>query len=559
MSANQAELEGTGRNNSATSGRRLGLVAVLYVGLAALATSLSGAPQCGFGSYDDEPSHLASALMIRDWIAAGFPVDVRAFAERYYVHYPKVALGQWPPMLPCALGAWILVCGTKAWSILAFFIALAAGVSTCVYALLRRMTGEPLAIAAGVVLLLTPIFQEFTHVSMTEMPLAFLCTVAALSFGQYLDRDRSRYCVLFGLTSLSAILVKGSAFALALVPPLAIAMTGQWRYLARPVPWLAAALVALGALPWYVLTLRISLTTWAAGTTPHVEYFQRGLVYYGLGLGGVAGWIVAALVPVGAYVGLKDPIHRGRVAALSAWLIGALLCYSLLPTGLELRHLATIAPAWLALAALGAHTVVARAPRLARRASPIAALLLLLGFAPWFRVVHKDRHGAVDAAAACLANARLTDTAVLIASDPKGEGTLVTSIALGEARRPGFVVLRASKVLGTSDWMGRDYEPSFTTQSSLSEWLDALPVAAIVFDMSTPGMVWYPHHDLLRGYLVDHADEWDRVGEYDAVRFGARFPGAVALYVRHAGDLRRRRELTFGEVSGRRLNHSKAH
>ena len=79
----------------------LGIVVTLQI--------LGGAYASGFGGYPDEPAHLVTSLMVRDFIAGlNFRHPVQ-FAQEYYYHYPKVAIGVWPPVLYGALGIWFLL------------------------------------------------------------------------------------------------------------------------------------------------------------------------------------------------------------------------------------------------------------------------------------------------------------------------------------------------------------------------------------------------------------------------------------------------------------------
>ena len=50
-----------------------------------------------------------TGLMVRDYIAAGFPDSPFRFAENYYLHYPKVAIGHWPPVFYSIQAAWMLI------------------------------------------------------------------------------------------------------------------------------------------------------------------------------------------------------------------------------------------------------------------------------------------------------------------------------------------------------------------------------------------------------------------------------------------------------------------
>jgi len=534
------------------SWREFWAFAVLGMVLASLSLVSSGALDCGFGAFDDEPSHLASGLMIHDWIGAGLPSDARAFAERFYVHYPKVALGQWPPGMPVLLAGWMLAFGLSTLAIQALFVVLSGLLVAVVARCLRPVVGPGLATVAGAAVLFVPKLQEVAHATMTEVPLALLCTASALAFGRFIDRGRTRDNFVFAGLAFVAILVKGSALALALVPPLAVLFTGRFDVLRRRAPWLGAALVGLGAFPWYWFMRDLTKGSWSGGSGPTWAYTSEALGYYGHGLLQLAGGPIAILALVGAVAGLARPNERGQVAALVAWILATFVFFVLIPTGTEVRHLTPLAPAELVLAALGAWSVLAWIGPLSRRSRALLAAVLLMGaFAPSIQLVRKDHHGAHDAAQACLAEPRLEHAAVLVASDSKGEGTLVVSIAMGEAERPGITVLRASKVLGSSDWMGRNYVPRFEDEAGLGRYLDDLPVGAIVFDQSMRESRWYQHHDLLQSYLAANEATWELVGQYDSVRRGQRFERCVDLYVRREGDLTLQRELTFAEVSGR--------
>ena len=106
----------------------LGSVVILQV--------LGGAYASGFGGYADEPAHLVSSLMVRDFFA-GF--DFRQpwqFAQQYYFHYPKVAIGVWPPGFYAALGMWFLIFGTSRASAIIFIGHLRLG-----YPLVLRWRG----------------------------------------------------------------------------------------------------------------------------------------------------------------------------------------------------------------------------------------------------------------------------------------------------------------------------------------------------------------------------------------------------------------------------------
>jgi hypothetical protein len=80
--------------------------------------------------------------------------------------------------------------------------------------------------------------------------------------------------------------------------------------------------------------------------------------------------------------------------------------------------------------------------------------------------------------------------------------------------RPGHIVLRSSKVLSESGWMGEGYRSRFDTVDQLQEYLDSIPVGILILDDSQPRP--QAHHRLLREVVEKYADQWERRATYDA-------------------------------------------
>src|SRR5260370_42392019 len=96
------------------------LVAALVVVVASVLFSINvwlasirGVFRSELNGESDEPAHYVTALMIRDYIAQGIPAKPLAFAKNYYLHYPKVAFGHWPPLFHVVEAAWMLIFGVS--------------------------------------------------------------------------------------------------------------------------------------------------------------------------------------------------------------------------------------------------------------------------------------------------------------------------------------------------------------------------------------------------------------------------------------------------------------
>ena len=69
---------------------------------------------------------MVSSLLIVDYLQHGFPGNPLEFAGRYYVHYPKVAIGHWPPLFHSLEAGWMLLVGRNKSSLISLLAILAA-------------------------------------------------------------------------------------------------------------------------------------------------------------------------------------------------------------------------------------------------------------------------------------------------------------------------------------------------------------------------------------------------------------------------------------------------
>jgi hypothetical protein len=90
-------------------GDRSYLIALaVFVGLILGVQYFGGAFQAEYDGHADEAAHFVSSLLVRDYLAQ-FPwPSPLPWAINYYVHYPKVAIGHWPPGYYALQGVWWL-------------------------------------------------------------------------------------------------------------------------------------------------------------------------------------------------------------------------------------------------------------------------------------------------------------------------------------------------------------------------------------------------------------------------------------------------------------------
>ena len=519
----------------------LALRVAVFLGFFSLATLMhvaSGAYSSGFGGFEDEPAHLVTSLMIRDWLASGDFANPQAFVENYYVHYPKVGIGQWPPVFHGLLGVWMLIVGTSTAAVVAFLTLVTTMTAYVVCAIVRKPFGEAAGIIAGVMFLAVPIVEECSASAMTEMLIALFGLLAVLAFGRYLESGKARW--VFGFAGFSAltILTKGSGLALVLVPFLSILFGRRFDVLRRPSFWLAGLTVGLIAGPWYYFTIEFNQSTWAGGGSPSLDYARFAASEFAGWLPRLTGVVGLALVPVGYVWALRHGRRHGRWNALAAWLPAVAILHLVIPSSVEERHLAALAPTWVIFTTIGAGALVHLVWRRAGAGARETAAALGIGAALVAMVIGngslptKHWSGWGGAARDLVSRGENAPSRMLVGSDPVGEGLFVAGFALADHERPNRIVLRASKVLGNANWSGREYERRFGTSGAIIEYLRATGIGIVVIDESVRGTRhWYAHMDQLTEAVAGPETSWVPIGSWDVTRQGELAVRALRAYL----------------------------
>lgn len=503
-------------------------VFLLLFGYSVLLQYWNGAFRAEASGESDEAAHVVTGLMAHDYVARGFPGPPLAFAKEFYLHYPKVAIGHWPPLMYALLGGWMLPFPASIPSLVFLMALLAALFAWLLYgAVLREFRSQPAAALAGIFLLSIPLMERFGGLIMTDLPLALWSVAAAFAWGLYLDSERPRHAVLFALFSSCAILTKGDGLQLAVLPPCTILATRRWRLARKKGLWLAAILVAALCLPWTAITMKLVTPTMQNGVG--WAFSRIALPFYLTQLSHSAGGLIAALAVAGILARFaprfRERPQRGLWVSMAALLFADIVFHAAVPAGLEQRYLITGMFPLLLFAAAGVDWLCRR-----RRSYVIAAAAVVttLFFLFTFRITPKYSYGFAEAAAGIVTDPSLSHAAVLASSDRDGEGLLISEIALRE-RRNGHYVLRASKMLASSDWNRMNYRLRYPTAAGVAGLLNALAVDVVVID-ETPGVMHFLHNDLLREAV--QGPEWRLAGVYPKIKEGMAPHARVEIFRR---------------------------
>jgi len=526
------------RGSSMGVGKMTLVFFLVAIALAAFLQAKSGAWRSEFGGHADEASHFLSGLMLRDYVCTGLGESPALFAKNYYDHYPKIAIGHYPPVFYLIEGAWLILFPPSKAAVWGLMVLLAGLFSTLTFRASRLFLGDGYAVWCGLMTLLLSLTQRYTSILMSDTLLSIGCLWGVMAFASYLEKPTIRRALWFGGIAAGAILVKGSALLLALVPGPFLFLRREWRLLRSPSLWVSAVPVLLLAAPWVVATY--SITQRGMDHQPLREYIRLSIPYYSKAFIAQWGWTAAGLAAIGMVISAIQWI-KGRLGLWQAvpivLLVAASVFYAIVPSGLDERYLLPLAPAVFALSALALREIGAWLGRKTAggRSMQVSAFLIVFSTAlvEWetFRIPEKQFEG-YGSVVKQLASESASGDEVLVSSDEAGEGAFIAELALSEPHRPGMRVQRASKLLGESDWLGRDYRLRFESVQAFGDFVERSKIRWIVVDRSINPNRVRQHHAMVAEYLAHGKGPFEKVGSFPMKRRDFSGNEGVILYGR---------------------------
>src|SRR5258708_4740625 len=322
-------------------------VFLFYTGFVATLLYASGAFKTGFDHHPDEPAHFVTGLMLRDYIVEGFPSAPMSFATDFYLHYPEVAFGHWPPVFYLLQAGWTLLLPPNHTSLLLLMALLTACTAFLIHQTAMQYHSRTLAILAGLTYLALPLTQQYASEIMIEAPLTLFGFMAALAVAPVLERSTWRSSACFGIAASVVILTKSSGWALALVPVIALLLTRRWKTNTVTRFFLSGAIVIATCVPFYFWTRRMAFAG-TEGKPMTVRHMVEALLQLIGLLPDVIGIALLLLAVCGLFLKVILPLRTASVptfwAVMAAYLVSVIVFHAMAPTLVEPRKIVMAMP-----------------------------------------------------------------------------------------------------------------------------------------------------------------------------------------------------------------------
>ncbi len=513
------------------------LVGLVFCIEAFLLQWLGGCLANEYSSFSDEPSHYVTSLMVHDFILSGEYSDPIRYAEDYYTHYPKVAIGHWPPIFYALLGVWFIFFGISRISALSFIAIVAATTATAIYHLAKSQFSKLAGAFAASIFLALPFVQQLTGTVMLGHLVTLFTLLSVIFLTKFLSSEKLFHGLLFSIFATLAILTRGSAWAIGLMPILTMLFAWRFNMLLRPVFWLSAVPVIIFCVPWYLIMPSVNTGAFVGEAVFSTEYTQQAIPHFAEELYKAVGLVLFIPILFGIWVKILVPLLTKKQVdliwpALAALVTATYLMHVFVAASLDSRYMLVAIPALILFAVAGIEWIANKFSTMSSRkyVYQIAYIFAAIAFLfTQFSIAGSTNTGYTNALSEISKQLQAEQLAILVASESVGEGSVIAAAA--SQHKVGEYVLRGSKLFVDQDWFGRVSEEKVQTTTEIAELLDAIPVNAVILDTSINADRHRNYYTLLKTMLFEDNDKWLFIGEFPLVKHDIEIKDALLVFV----------------------------
>jgi len=483
-------------------------LSALFLLLCLLVQHSTGAWNAAFTAYPDEPSHFISSVMIHDYFVSGMTTSPMSFARNYYNHYPFFAVGYWPPFYYLVTALSFLILGVGRAQALFVSALAAAGSASLLVILLRKRCGLVVAACSGFMFLSLPEVQHWFTAVMTDEMVVFFCLAAGVRLLIYLDRPTSFNAIFCGVCCACAVLTKYSGAYICVVPVAACILLRRFDVMKKPSFAVLYATFALVAGPWILATMKgIAVGLPAVQNDPIASRVASSLRFtLGVFPLPLMIFVLLGIVLLLVFPAAQPATSRADLVILALLCLGSFSLLIVSPVEPEPRYFLGVAAALLALS-LGGWAAATNRTHSEPILSALAVVLTIAFMATHLGVYPRPADSPISSMVrAGTANPAWAGKRIVVASDL--EGPMIAEFAIQDHARPGYVLLRPSKLFSDEDWFGKHYVSRYDSVQKLAASFSGTNPADLIVWHSRPSFALKTHERLMDQMLSGGSLSW---------------------------------------------------
>ena len=470
----------------------------------------------------DETAHFLNSYFIWTYLTEGLGQNPLDYAKAFYLHYPMISIGHWPPLYYAYLSTWFFILPHTPESLIFVNLVTSTLPALVLVMVLNRFLGSSWAVLGGLICVLTPITIENSIYLLLDQVLSGLVMIGMVIWIVYVRSLNIKFGLYFALIAAISILVKGNGWVLGFFPIVHIIVTRQFFVLLSWKTYISGLLALVLVIPWYFITYKISADgfnyEWG------FDYFVYALPVFMNHLTNSIGLGVTLFAILGAYICIRHLQHgyfRDLGIASVVLVITTLLFHSIIPVDTQARYIYPAVPACVLLAVIGAHALYNWLFQMKRKIvflSAITAALVLLFLPGFLHILNISPKTdlEMDNAAELLIDSYKEGSVFVVDAHSAGEGSFIAELALRDSDRKHYVI-RTTELLSQSGFMGDDYILKAKTPEEVISKLSEVGASAVI--MATGKSVEllskrYPHSEVLEKALHHHLSPYQLIATF---------------------------------------------
>lgn len=280
-------------------------------------------------SMHDEGTHVMTSIYFADLLTdlpIWHPVQ---YTYEFYARYSTLGLVHWPPFFPFIEGLVFRVFGPTILAARLTVLWFSLLALTFWFLLIRELLDPWAAAFAGLALALLPSIVVYEQAVMLEVPSLALCIAATYFWLRFLRTQRTRTLAWFVITASLAVLTKQQSIYLAPFCLFSAIAVGKWRTFVSRRGLIILGASALLVVPFYVLAVKVHLSSIADHVVIRHALQSSGLLFYLRALPQDIGWPVLGLSLSGIVLSWWWGRRRDTAVMLS-WILACFLTFSFL-------------------------------------------------------------------------------------------------------------------------------------------------------------------------------------------------------------------------------------
>ncbi len=479
------------------------IIFLVYLLVISIVNFYANAFSSELGATSDEPAHYLTVLMFIKYFGSSFPANPLHFFQDFYLHYPKIGLGNWPPAFYLGASLYGLVFGASIAKMMFLQCLIAAGILHCTFYLLSKVTNLFLALILPILLLLVFEWQKQMATFMLDHLIELEVTLVIILLLNFIKGQSAFSTFLLSLVVTVGSLTKGNFLFVYLWIPLVLVRYISFKDLRKQNLVSCFLPPVIFTFLWYHYTKEYRSLGWSVeeDITKYAIYSLKNIFLFITDQLSVSLVVLIFLLALLNYlpvlkrtqVDLQE-VNKDKEVILYIVLMGIfsyIAFHLFIPTGTVIRHYVVLIPMLLLVLVIGFESLDIR------RKSITSILIFTAFFTGVYSSNNFDfyikRIQGSQSVVQYLEKESIIDDKILIASDPFGQGGMIVefaNISLGNNRS----LIRSDKLLSNVNWSGSSYNAKYENLSELESMLIDNEINWVIVDKTVDVQFPEKHH-----------------------------------------------------------------